>query len=275
MCIIDGNVKIVSATKIFVGKMANHKQLTVYRNQVSAKKATMLLPFKGKSISFLDLSVNKYPIPYYDLNNIEESNQIEISSINNIKNDDFFEEIAGCCNSLFVLDRVIKTNSISPTRSIPKYVDVGSYNCAIVNSLEGLNNINDDFKISQGAIKFINDNYNNDFSFLACKIKDGEHLYHPIAYITDIDNKEMFIPTLHYHGENSDPDWDHSIFIWNSTAIPKDLVRYSKTFNIKSNNLHIDKAKSFENKFNLESIDNIVNIKLKNNYNQNHDIVVV
>lgn len=42
---------------------------------------------------------------------------------------------------------------------------------------------------------------NTDYGFVVCKLKKGNNDYHPFAYTHKIYNDKLFVPTMHYHGD--------------------------------------------------------------------------
>jgi hypothetical protein len=62
--------------------------------------------------------------------------------------------------------------------------------------------------------------YDSSFGFLVCKLRRGQHSYHPLAYTHQMHpNHLLFVPTLHIHPDGTyshdiEPyaDWDHSIY---------------------------------------------------------------
>ena len=104
-----------------------------------------------------------------------------------------------------------------------------------------------------------NGNSNENFGYVVCKLKSGNHEYHPFAYTHKIaSDGKLFVPTRHLHGSsdfnssmfnkfnNTDneqhADWDHQIFSFNTTSESGNSKNYEKEKeNGDSHQLKLDK----------------------------------
>lgn len=240
MCLINGNIEKVSKTKILAANIGNGRQLTVYSNEVklplSKNPVAMILPYpKGKR-------------------------QIQVIETNSLDND-FFKDIDDC------FPQNISWGSTFQARGVVKLKDTdylqvfrsGDYQYSLANSLKELERINPTVFSIKPKLQTLLQNYENDnYSFIVCII-DKSATYSPFAYITDIVNSQIFVPSKHYHehdnnvlfnsnllsnvyknsfssvsgSENYTQDWDHSIYFINTKQQGnafrdfKNLKRYS------------------------------------------------
>jgi hypothetical protein len=201
MCIISDTVKHVAQTKLFTCPYnKNSRQMTVYSNKVHSLSDTntMILPVPNpNSIEFVNLE--KYP--------------------------KFFDD---CENSFYRIPsysyNAYATRSLEcgiASLSAPlKVHSVGSYDVSIVNHVPEFSRLNPlYFTIGDNLIDMLSKTYGSEFGYLVCKLKEGDHDYHPFAYTHDLHtNSKVFLPTLHYHlheyssSSKKYADWDHLIY---------------------------------------------------------------
>ncbi len=201
MCITN-DVADVSKTNIFVASDINRmKQLTVYSNSVDnlSNNNMMILP----------------------VHNISSINLINMENYKDLF-DDLYKSFKEQNRSFGA------TNSLEATpQSIP-IINIGSYACSLVNNINEFNILNKETfgTINNSIISMLNQ-YNN-CGFLVCKIRKGEINYHPIAYTNNLtDSKELFIPTIHVHGnvqeQNKLHEFDHRVYILGKFSMDMDL----------------------------------------------------
>ncbi len=198
MCIITAKVEKVSGTNIFVCALDGGRQIVVYSNSVETPvpNNTMVLPVPNpESVGFINLKLYAK----------------------------FFED---CANSFSTpRDHTYNTRalscSISPKESVLPVFDVGSYNVSIVPNVTEFHRLNPDyFTIDPYIPNVLDRQYDSSFGFLVCKLRRGQHSYHPLAYTHQIHkDRLLFVPTLHIHPDGtysrdieSYADWDHSIY---------------------------------------------------------------
>jgi hypothetical protein len=220
MCIINNEVNSVSKTKIYASLNNDRsRQITVYSNKVdtSYDNNAMILPL-----------VYPETVEFHDLSGYAN----------------FFDECSKCFE---VKDPTFgiysSTNSLSLNKCL-KIHNVGSYLASIANNIDDIKRINPKyFVISDGAYDVLKKNYKNkNYGFIICKLKPGNHEYHPFAYSHKAIADKLFIPTRHYHdGESKNDfldqyftirgnqgnqndyldsdeyadDWDHDIYVLN------------------------------------------------------------
>jgi hypothetical protein len=216
MCMISGKIEKVNNTKIFAANIGNHKQLTVYSNDVqlsnTQKPVAMILPYPK----------SKTPVQVIETNSLDNG---------------FFHDMNACFPSSEGMTLTFGRGKI--LKSATDYLPVlrsGNYQYSLAHSTQDLNRINPDvFRITGPLQSLLQDYENNHFAFIVCII-DSSAAYSPFAYITGIVNAQIFVPTKHYHehetsssgfgllsdvyqwgssGAYSD-DWDHSIYLLNT-----------------------------------------------------------
>ena len=270
MCIIQGEVKHVSNTKIFVAPLIDGRQLTVYCNEVSMGKnntqnLAMILPFPKSNCEFFDLS--DYSNLFEDLNYI----------INWPK-----------ANST----RESQASSLHTYSNNLKVFKVGSYSASIVPSIADFSRIDQNiFTLNPKIFSFLSEMYEKDYSFVVCQL-DIDKKYHPFGYIhMPLPSGQLFVPTMHYHdhgidgltlstpfvteNKSSGPsilnvDWDHEIYVWNRPlqVIPPYFL--SGWGNQVLPYLSVDKLP-----INIEPSKMIYGYKIGKDYHNNHDLLSV
>jgi hypothetical protein len=222
MCMISGDVEDVSNTKIFCAFLSNNKQITVYSNQIKTidkpSPSAMILPVPNKVSKVIDMT--KYP--------------------------NFFEKLNKACTPV----TKGRGGNFSFNNSAPLPVQrCGSYRYTIVPNIEQFKNVqNNVFDVDLSCLDYMKKYYSKKFEFIVC-ILDKDAEYSPFAYVHDVDQKRLFVPTRHYHthpgGTNfgfdnkGGIDWDHSIYtIDNSDIVEKWNDGGKNTFdrNIKTRN---------------------------------------
>ena len=192
MCIITDEIKEVTNTEILVGLCKNQKeQLTVYSN---------------KTVNLTPENFMILPVP------TDISDQIKFIDLTGI---DVFSKL----EQLFdPRENLSSMNSI--TNRDVEYYNVGSYDVFVCKNLSAIVR---NFKIGNEVIELLDKYYAYQFAFLLCKLKNGkEYKYHPLAYVHNIRDQTLFIPTkhlhIHYQGDKYEKNyehWDHHIYVYN------------------------------------------------------------
>ena len=198
MCIITATVEQVSGTNIFVCAIDGGKQIVIYSNTVETPvpNNTMVLPVPNPdSVGFINLKhyqtffkdcADSFSIP-------RESNYLMRSS---------------CSSAL-------------PSESILPVYNVGSYNVSVVPNVTEFHRLDPAyFTIDPYIPNTLHKQYDSSFGFIICKLRKGQHSYHPLAYTHQIhQDRLLFVPTYHIHPDGTYPqepethaDWDHSIY---------------------------------------------------------------
>ncbi len=253
MCIISGQVTHVSKTRIFVAPLLEHStQLTIYANTVDMHNhGTMILPVPRGDVQFIDLS------SYSDI----------------------FDDLAHCFPDM----RLINTNSSGVTRSfndsISDPVEVGSYKASTAPTPSSLVQLltfplNQTYHVSPDVVKYLQQYYDDSYSFVICVLKRGSVKYHPFAYSHSCKrNGDLFIPTRHYHESHniseSHPDWDHTIYCWNCTTDIPFPRQCNKQFTVQ----HIIDQMKYKSLINLPDFKNLKQYKITSNFHKNCDFV--
>lgn len=211
MCIITGDTKSVSGTRIFCASTGDGRQLTVYSNEVeliykmsfdgSAQNmgVAMILPVPhGKAgVEFVDLS--RYKTFFDDVDRLFPST-----------------------NDNLGLD--YSTNSLSFSDSLPVF-QVGSYKASFAPALEDLQRLRFDiFSLPPNIFELLKKTYSPTFGYVVC-VLDKSAKYHPFGYIHHaLSDGTLWIPAKHQHGSNYEEvfsDWSHEIYTTNTcSAMP-------------------------------------------------------
>lgn len=160
MSIISGPILTVNSTKILcVPSLTGKRQLTIYSNAVVTP----------------DSNVMCLPVPNPHTVKFER-----------VQKDIF----AQCDNSFNV-----------PHKGTPFSIQShGSYEVMLVPSIDDIPRIPPRFTtLSTEVIEFLIVSYPNNFGIILCKLKKGSVHYEPIAYSHEIQNKQLFFPTKHFH----------------------------------------------------------------------------
>ena len=266
---ISGTIEKVSNTKILAANIGNNRQLTVYSNDIQLTgtqiPVAMILPYpKGKR-----------PIQIVETNPLDSG---------------FFKDIDACFP--YSGNWGVKTFGMNPrSAKSAEYLPVlrsGSYQYSLANSTQDLMRINPDvFRIKPDLQSLLQAYENKHFAFVVCII-DSSASYSPFAYITDIVNSQVFVPTKHYHehtntfsdgfannllsnvyrsfgkttGVADMEDWDHSIYLIN-TGQPGNAVSHFEN----------NKRYSFAEYLNKTPVANLHRISMVGRH-PNQDVVV-
>lgn len=258
MCIIVPEAKEVGDTKIFVAPIAGNKQLTVYSNRVNLERpAAMILPFPKGSLPYL-VNLENYTDLFYDLAS-HFPEQLSIGMLINSKSSEFD----------------------LPLSSPLEVHTVGSYSVSIADNLEDLSRLRKDvFQITGDVGVMFSQYYSSGYSFMVCIMKAGAK-FHPIGYVhSRLSDKSMFIPTRHYHGHlETNPDWDHQIYVMNSKGVGIDgRFKDSDPNNgVTKRLVELTKWPFDFDKFKLLFLQpkNLWEITVNKNYYGNHDITAL
>lgn len=270
----------ISKTNIFVGRLVDGNQITIYSNKVNPKKSknniigsfgtydaqgALLLnknDTSNKTISMV-LPFPKGPIKMYNI-----PNTLDIFT----KLNKFFS----------VVERFSfgtrSFNSLSDSARGPLKVEkVGSYDVSVVPGFEDFDRLQHDiFNLDTKFHALLEKEYSGNYGFLVCKIRENE-TFHPIAYSHVMKSPNTyFIPTKHYHnGSVDNPDWDHKIYILDGNMnVISESGFYSENviisdLNVTSLSLPFELNKSNDSKHSLDYI------RVNDNYTKNHDILVL
>ena len=199
MCIITATVDKVAATRLFTCACNDGKrQFVVYSNTVDTPvlNNTMVLPVPNPhSVDFFNMSHYK---TFWD--------HLKSSFYN--RYDDHHTR-----------SHLYASRSASISEPLPVYA-VGSYAVSIVPSLADFQRLKpNEFAIDPMLPTLLADKYGSEFGYLVCKLRKGNHGYHPFAYSHDIHpDRLLFLPTYHIHPDGSrlhaeeKGDWDHVIY---------------------------------------------------------------
>lgn len=224
MCIISQVVERVAGTKIFTCFTEDlTRQFLVYSNEVHTPMPgnLMILPVANPdSVQFINLS--HYPSFFEDCqkNFIYTENDL---------------------NDRFSL-RATASFDMPLQSPLPVY-SVGSYLASIVPSIGEFHRLDKrQFVVSAELIDLLATKYESEFGFILCKLKQGNHSYHPFAYLHEKHSSGLlFIPTFHYHPHESHihhekGDWDHIIYSvgtdFDTTYLDNYRYRFSEAFRI-------------------------------------------
>lgn len=206
MCMIVGDVRKVSKTKILVSKLPKtNKQLVVYETKISPKDkpVAMILPYPSSTLSK------------------------EVEVIDTKPGDsDFFKQIAK--NFPQIKSQALSfgrgTGSLGlQTKGYLQVNRAGSYRYSVAKSLEELNRVDPTvFQINSEVLTKLLMSYETlNFGYLVCIIDENVD-YSPFAFVCDLpNNKQLYVPTKHYHTHSSNEanknnsfadDWDHEIY---------------------------------------------------------------
>lgn len=269
MCMIIGEEQPihVSNTNIFVGKLYNGDQFTVYSNQVKSqnkindnwfvnrmKNEPMHLPSNNNNNIAMVLPYPKGNVKLYNMQDCED-----IFS----KLKEYFPEP----QTQNAVGYGLKSDSLTFNNSI-KVEKIGGYDVSVVPSLDDFNRLQYDvFNLDKGFQNLLQRDYSKDYGFIVCKLRDSEK-FHPIAYSHPMrSDGELFIPTKHYHnGSESNADWDHSIYILNGNININNKGIFSRVFNTSS-------IKAIT-PFTTDKVHNISKIDINNRFKENYDFLV-
>lgn len=226
MCILSATVNKVANTNIFTCAYDdNARQFMVYSNVVDThvQNNTMILPVPNPhSVEFVNLS--KYPSFFDDC----------AAS---------FSKIPERSMHLYASRSVASASYEAP---LPVF-NVGSYKVSVVPHITQFARLDPaHFSIDVDVPNTLHKLYDDTFGYLICKLREGNHKYHPFAYTHYIhDNRKLFVPTYHYHSHeygyanHNDADWDHNIY-----SVTTDLEQ-SSNYIFRGNKLQFDKLPRF------------------------------
>lgn len=251
MCIISFPVLSVNSTKIFIGINNDcTRQITVYCNKVHNKVSdnAMILP-----------------VPYPE--------SVKLIDLTNYSN--FFEKLDDCFETITNTRGTIVDNGTRVMLDCNSKIDVvsvGSYLTSIAKNIDDLVNIDSSvFNISPDCAESLK-GYPEHYGFIVCKLAQENKKYHPFGYSHQIE-KELFIPTKHYHGRTRSQEFfDHYIYTWNCWS--DECHQYSsygtsestKKIKYKINEKMLGKL-SFPPQFNLSKInEHIYKYRIKGQY---------
>jgi hypothetical protein len=199
MCIILGEVRSVSQTKLFVlPNKGKTRQMTFYSNAVNTPEENMMI----------------LPVP-------NSSNSIELHKI---QYKSIFEDLKRSVKSIYEKPpHNLYTRSLHASASLDRkpleIISHGSYLVSIAPRLEDLQRLDESvFDFTPELYHFFGKHYSREFSYICCVLKEGMEAYEPLCYSHPLHSSgKLFVPTLHYHKhggrvETEDADWDHLIY---------------------------------------------------------------
>jgi hypothetical protein len=182
MCIVVEEADVCS-TNIFVAPdTKKERQIVVYSNTVdtSFEKNLMVLALPNpETVDFVNLS--EYPEFFKDVKKYFKKHEIMTKSV----------------DASYGMSKSFNGSSL-------KVHEVGNFLASICKNIDDLNKINSETfgKIGNDALEFMKSKYlSTNYGFVVCKLKKGNNNYHPFAYTHKIDNNKLFVPTMHYHGD--------------------------------------------------------------------------
>ena len=181
MCVIQGEVSIVSNTKILVAKCCDSedggkRQLTVYQNKVGFKKPktphapvpAMILPFPNPAT----LASRADPVEFVDMTNMK-------SILSHLETELLPPTFHG-------VHSIIPTRGYETVPPPPPPLEVkrvGSYQCSVATSLDDIVRIDPSvFQVSESVCAFLKTHYPQDFGFVIC---------HPAAEYCGVEEEGM------------------------------------------------------------------------------------
>jgi hypothetical protein len=145
MCIFNLKVLKVKNTKIFVSKLTNSKQITIYANEVELSL-------------FEETPRNAMILPVFS----KEEEEIELINLENYEN--LFDDLG----KLFPIQNTFGSFSTF-SNDFLKVMEVGSYSVSIAQNIEELKKINPKiFKLSENVDKILSKHYKKNFKFIVC-----------------------------------------------------------------------------------------------------------
>ena len=296
MCIIVPGADHVSKTKIFVAPAGIHKthQLTVYSNNVTlpASYSTNLEPMAAGGGLYESVSKPTSTRPAAMILPFPNKSKsgVRLVNLENYKN--IFEEL----DSLFPPEPRTRgggwgKQSLSNGSDFLAVHTVGSYSVSVAQDLSDLDRLRQDvFKLEGNVKKMFQDFYPQDFGFVVCIMRENA-AFHPIGYVHEIMRNDLnkngtemyypfklFIPTRHYHGHvETNPDWDHTIYVMNSDKVSVHKGAGVKLMGIPLNKCPIDQTKlKYINGSEVKLCSHpvcLTRIKVHTAYGFNHDII--
>jgi hypothetical protein len=247
MCMISLEVAQVSDTKILVGLSKDKKrQITIYSNKVDTP-----------------VSNNAMIIP------VHHPESVQFINLSNYKN--IFDD----CESCFFNESMPQgaRGSLSYSNSSDSFdkkklevYDIGSYKVSLAMNLDDLKHVDTSvFELSKGCNELLEKTYKEKYwGFIICKLAKGKEEYHPFAYSNNMLDKQVFIPTKHFHMEhkqnnkhytalniNDSPMFsglNRSYDIMREDIIADDWSHDIYLYNISNARYNLDGVKSVNNK---------------------------
>jgi hypothetical protein len=240
---VNDPVDSIADTKLFASFNNNKtRQLMIYSNKIDNKLLVnaMVLPVpNSKSIIFHSMK----EIPEF-FNNLDTkfTKKVLTRSFTNLSRSFSYDEADN--DTLEVLD-------------------IGSYLISKVDSINDFKKLDKTyFELSTNIQNIVELNYDGQFGYLVCKLKQGNLNYEPLAYSHDVyikNNKPyLFLPSYHYHpdphfntnikSEIYADDWSHDVYIVNfnpkayfNNYLTKLCNFYEWTYNNNKKNVGYDK----------------------------------
>ncbi len=249
---VTEKVQDISKTKIFATSLGDKQQLTIYSNKVKLlgdKEETTeenwflsdgsMSTFTSPNVSKSQFSYSPYSpqidIPFSNVTPVamvlpvplpvirgyqttaDEIRMIDLKSLSNV----LFDELDACFPNMTDSfgARGLSTLSYSQNSAPPLKVHrCGSYRYSVVPDVNSFDRLERSvFDISyKKVLPILQKHYKKQFAFLVCII-DKSAAYSPIAYVHPCNDRFLFVPTRHYHGEDTgetyiEDDWDHAIY---------------------------------------------------------------
>lgn len=181
MCIISGPTTSVNSTKIFaIPSKDGKRQMVVYSNNVdSPAENLMCLPVLDPA------SVKFENVPKQLFAQCKDS---------------FYNATLGGSFGM-------STNSYScrgDSKSMLAVQTHGSYEVVIIPSIEDTDRVPSHFAtLTREVVAFMNSTYSKGTGFILCRLRKGSVDYEPFAYSHAIVGGALFLPTMHFHMEDS------------------------------------------------------------------------
>jgi len=237
MCIFNVSVKEVGGTKIFVGRTATGRQLTVYRNYVSVdfdRTVSGRRDAKKLALAEKRLRKDETPTPAMILPFPHTPGEaVELIDLSKLP-EGWFGDLQECFprKKKLTKTRARRSAGKEPTKSVLAVKQVGSYNVSVAESLEDLRRIDPSvFTLADNVADMLAGHYAKGFGFIIACFRDNMKR-HPLAYVHGIRGDKLFVPTMHHHHgeEEKMSDWDHEIFSVGCTSeageSPDDRTRH-------------------------------------------------
>ena len=181
MCIISGPTTSVNSTKIFaIPSKDGKRQMVVYSNNVdSPAENLMCLPvLDPASVKFENVPKQLFA-------------QCKDSFYNATLGDSFGMSMDSySCRGVSQSMLAVQTH--------------GSYEVVIIPSIEDTGRVPSHFAtLTREVVAFMNSTYSKGTGFILCRLRKGSVDYEPFAYSHAIVGGALFLPTMHFHMEDS------------------------------------------------------------------------
>jgi hypothetical protein len=224
MCIVQGDIKRVSNTRIFVGPVVGIKtrdgklllrQLTIYANKVvqAPRPSEVRGRWTPSQTAPLASSSSRSdgPTPAMILPAVSFLNGSDVVPVDLTGREDIFDTLDAAFPREMTFGMSRSRNAAFDTLAV---IQVGSYDVSIVPTRDDFSRLSrEHFVLDPNVADLFAERYPKDFAFVVCRLRPGEK-FHPIAYVSAMSSDmSLFVPAYHYHGQlEFEPDWDHTIY---------------------------------------------------------------